>query len=57
MTTRWNDSPPLEITGSRQFPAWLAEIGISLAFTTYQSHRLLLLGLTKLRAARAGSNR
>lgn len=35
----------MEITSSRQFPAWLAQQGISLACTTYQSNRLILLGL------------
>ena len=35
----------LEITTSRQFTAWLAEHGLSLAFTTYQSGKLFLLGL------------
>lgn len=42
------DEPPkplLEIQVSRQFTAWLAETGISLAFTTYQSGKLFLLGL------------
>ncbi len=39
-------SPPqLEITGSRQFPEWLAEQEISLAFTTYQTGKLFLVGL------------
>lgn len=34
-----------EITTSRQFPEWLAEQKISLAFTTYQTGKLFLLGL------------
>ncbi|NJN89473.1 MAG: TIGR03032 family protein [Leptolyngbyaceae cyanobacterium SL_5_14] len=39
-------SPPsLEITASRQFTAWLAEQRISLAFTTYQTGKLFLIGL------------
>lgn len=38
-------SSPLEITSSRQFPEWLAEQGISLAFTTYQTGKLFLIGL------------
>lgn len=38
-------SPVLEITSSRQFPEWLAEQGISLAFTTYQAGKLFLVGL------------
>jgi uncharacterized protein (TIGR03032 family) len=37
--------PLLEIQVSRQFTAWLAETGISLAFTTYQTGKLFLLGL------------
>jgi len=32
-----------EITPSRQFPNWLAEQQISLAFTTYQKGKLFLL--------------
>ncbi len=50
--TRMTDSqfnqatpPTLEITGSRQFNAWLAEQGVSLAFTTYQTGKLFLVGL------------
>ena len=35
----------LELMGSRQFNSWLAEQGISLAFTTYQSGKLFLIGL------------
>lgn len=38
-------SPPLEINASRQFTAWLAEQGISLAFSTYQTGKLFLIGL------------
>jgi uncharacterized protein (TIGR03032 family) len=37
--------PKLEITGSRQFTAWLAEQRASLAFTTYQAGKLFLIGL------------
>jgi len=37
--------PKLEITGSRQFNAWLAQQGVSLAFTTYQTGKLFLIGL------------
>ena len=37
--------PSLEIIGSRHFPAWLASQNVSLAFTTYQSGKLFLLGL------------
>jgi uncharacterized protein (TIGR03032 family) len=35
----------LEVTASRQFPAWLAEQRISLAVTTYQSGKLILIGV------------
>lgn len=35
----------LEIQVSRHFTAWLAETGIGLAFTTYQTGKLFLLGL------------
>jgi uncharacterized protein (TIGR03032 family) len=38
-------SPALEITASRQFTAWLAQQGISLAFSTYQTGKLFLIGL------------
>jgi len=37
--------PELELTGSRQFTSWLAEARASLAFTTYQSGKLFLIGL------------
>lgn len=37
--------PKLEIDCSRQFTEWLAEMRISLAFTTYQSGKLFLIGL------------
>lgn len=37
--------PELELTGSRQFTAWLAAQGTSLAFTTYQAGKLFLVGL------------
>ena len=38
-------APALEISSSRQFPAWLAEQQISLALTTYQIGKLFLIGL------------
>lgn len=38
-------SPTLEISASRQFTAWLAEQSISLAFSTYQTGKLFLIGL------------
>ncbi len=41
-----NPPPALEISASRQFTAWLAEQRISVAFTTYQSGKLFLLGLS-----------
>lgn len=37
--------PPLQVSASRQFPQWLAESGISLAFTTYQAGKVFLIGL------------
>ena len=36
--------PKLELTGSRQFTAWLAEQRVSIAFTTYQTGKLFLIG-------------
>jgi uncharacterized protein (TIGR03032 family) len=38
-------APKLEINCSRQLPEWLAEQKLSLAFTTYQSAKLFLIGL------------
>ncbi|MFO1039000.1 MAG: TIGR03032 family protein [Geminicoccaceae bacterium] len=38
-------TPQLALLPSRQFPNWLAEQGLSLAFTTYQSGKLFLIGL------------
>ena len=37
--------PALELFASRQFTSWLAEQRLSLAFTTYQTGKLFLLGL------------
>jgi uncharacterized protein (TIGR03032 family) len=37
--------PKLELMGSRQFSAWMAEQRVSLAFTTYQTGKLFLIGL------------
>ncbi len=37
--------PKLELVGSRRFNGWLAEQEISLAFTTYQTGKLFLIGL------------
>jgi uncharacterized protein (TIGR03032 family) len=46
---RREDSPraaaKFEVTTSRQFPQWLAEQRLSLAFTTYQSGKLFFIGL------------
>jgi uncharacterized protein (TIGR03032 family) len=39
------DTPQLEITCSRQFPEWMAERRVSLAFTTYQTGKLFMIGL------------
>ncbi|MCP4383272.1 MAG: TIGR03032 family protein [Hyphomicrobiales bacterium] len=40
-----DEAPPrLEISTSRQFVSWLAETGGSLAFTTYQSGKVFLIG-------------
>ncbi len=33
------------LTSSRHFPEWLARVGASLAFTTYQAGKLFLIGL------------
>jgi protein O-GlcNAc transferase len=37
-------APPLEVRTSRHFVSWLAESRLSLAFTTYQTNRLFLVG-------------
>lgn len=39
------NTPQLEITCSRQFPEWMAEQRASLAFTTYQTGKLFMIGL------------
>jgi uncharacterized protein (TIGR03032 family) len=44
MTTQAPAEPWLAVTSSRQFPAWLAEQRLSLAFTTYQAGKLFFLG-------------
>src|SRR3954447_9678578 len=36
---------PFQAQASRQFPDWLAEQRLSLAFTTYQVGKLFLIGL------------
>lgn len=38
------EAPKFELTTSRQFVSWLAETGGSLALSTYQSGKLILLG-------------
>ena len=38
------DEPWMELTASRGFAGWLAENDVSLAFSTYQSGKLFLLG-------------
>ena len=37
--------PPLQVQPSRHFAAWLRRSAVSLAFTTYQTNRLFLVGL------------
>src|SRR5687767_3579063 len=39
------ETPKFELSASRQFTSWLREQRISLAFTTYQTGKLFLLGL------------
>ena len=38
-------APWVEVTASRHLPGWLAEQRVSLAFTTYQTGKLFLVGL------------
>ena len=44
-TPNTNQSIPVEIIASRNFIDWLESQQISLAFTTYQSSRLMFLGV------------
>ena len=45
-TTQGADAEPtFELSASRQFNAWLVEQKLSLAFTTYQSGKLFLIGI------------
>ncbi|MGH6933177.1 MAG: TIGR03032 family protein, partial [Dongiaceae bacterium] len=37
--------PPLDISSSRQFSAWLNEQKVSIAFTTYQANMMFFIGL------------
>lgn len=46
-TTESTEAPKIEITGTRQFTAWLYEQKASLAFTTYQSGKLFLIGMNE----------
>ena len=39
--------PAFTVTTSRQFPSWLAESGASLAISTYQSGKVILIGTNK----------
>ncbi|MBM83923.1 MAG: TIGR03032 family protein [Planctomycetaceae bacterium] len=39
------EEPQLELVGSRQFTSWMLEHSISLAFTTYQTGKLFLIGV------------
>ena len=45
LPSKLTSSPSLEITGSRLFINWLHQQKLSLAFSTYQSNRLFLLGI------------
>lgn len=44
-TSKLAATSKLELMGSRQFPDWLAEQQVSLAFTTYQTGKLFFIGL------------
>ena len=46
-STQTTPQARLELIGSRQFTAWLAEQALSLCFTTYQAGKLFLIGLQK----------
>ena len=37
---------PFALTSSRNFPAWVEQTGVSIAFTTYQACKLFLIGAT-----------
>ena len=43
-TTESKNEPWVEVTGSPHLSSWLASQRISLAFTTYQTGKLFLLG-------------
>ncbi len=40
------ETPQLELMGSRQLTSWMAAEGVSFAFTTYQTGKLFLIGLS-----------
>lgn len=42
-----NEVARFEVTTSRQFTSWLGEAGVSLAISTYQSGKLILLGANR----------
>ena len=44
MTDTDTSGRTLEIKTSRHFTSWMAEVGVSLGFTTYQAGKLFLLG-------------
>ncbi len=44
-TPNGDAQPTFELSASRQFNAWLVEQKLSLAFTTYQSGKLFLIGV------------
>jgi len=44
-TNELPEQAKVELTGSRQFTSWLHEQNASLAFTTYQSGKLFLIGM------------
>lgn len=45
LSTPPHNTRSLELTGSRQFTAWLNEQSVSLGFTTYQAGKFFLVGL------------
>ncbi|MDP3239208.1 MAG: hypothetical protein Q8M69_02155, partial [Reyranella sp.] len=40
-------TPAFVVTTSRQFPSWLADTGGSLALSTYQSGKVILVGTNR----------
>ena len=42
-----NEKPGFVVTASRLFPSWLANTGASLAISTYQSSKVILIGANK----------